>query len=83
MFYAWCMRTTLTIDTDVLNAARGLAAHSGHTLGQVISDLARQSLMDSKQPASSDTFFGFAPLPPRGAVVSNDLVNALRDEEGV
>ncbi len=27
--------------------------------------------------------FGVHPLPPRGGVVSNELINQLRDEEGV
>lgn len=77
------MRTTLTIDTDVLGAARDLAARDGSTIGQVISDLARQSLTRSAEPAGNDVFLGFAPLPKRDAVVSNDLVNAIRDEDGI
>lgn len=78
------MRTTLTIDTDVLTAARDLAARDGTTIGRVISDLARQTLTGSANPAATgDGFFGFVPLPPRGAVVSNELVNAIRDEEGI
>ena len=78
------MRTTLTLDADVLAAARDLAARSGSTIGRVISDLARKALTGADgQPASEDGFFGFVPLPPRGGVVSNELVNAIRDEEGI
>lgn len=38
------MRTTLTIDDDVLRAARSLAANEEKSVGQVISDLARRGL---------------------------------------
>lgn len=35
------MRTTLTIDDDVLLAAKGIAQRQGRSLGEVISDLSR------------------------------------------
>ena len=35
------MRTTLTIDDDVLAAAKGLASRQKKTLGEVVSELAR------------------------------------------
>lgn len=38
------MRTTLRIDDDVLSAARALAAQTGKSLGQAVSELARRSL---------------------------------------
>lgn len=38
------MRTTLNIDDDVLAAARGLAGLESKSTGQVLSELARQSL---------------------------------------
>ena len=34
-------------------------------------------------PETSRDLHGFRPLPARGAVVTNDLVNKLRDELGV
>jgi len=71
------------IDADVLSAARDLAARQGSTIGQVISDLARRALTGSDEAAAPEkSFHGFVPLPPRGGVVSNDLVSAIRDEEG-
>lgn len=36
------MRTTVTIDDDVLAVARALAARKGVTVGRVLSDLARR-----------------------------------------
>ena len=78
------MRTTLTIDSDVLSAARDLAVRDGTTIGQVISDLARQSLNGQRHRApQEDSFNGFVPLPRRGVIVSNDLVNSVRDAEGI
>ena len=44
------MRTTLTIDDDVLAAAKALAAVQHKSTGEVISALARQAL----RPAASD-----------------------------
>ena len=38
------MRTTLTIDDDVLAAAKGLAARQHKSVGEVISALSRQAL---------------------------------------
>ncbi len=38
------MRTTLDIDTDVLQAAKELAELRGRTTGQVLSELARKGL---------------------------------------
>ena len=38
------MRTALTIDDDVLAAVKGLAVRQRKTLGEVISELSRQSL---------------------------------------
>ena len=85
MRYALCMRTTLTIDADVLRAARDIAARQNSTIGQVISELARQSLTggSTAQGESASEFHGIRPLPRRGVVVSNDVVNAIREEEAV
>jgi hypothetical protein len=38
------MRTTLTIDDDLLEAARKLAQARSQSVGRVVSDLARQGL---------------------------------------
>lgn len=39
------MRTTLTIDDDVLAAARALSERDGRPLGRVVSELAREALV--------------------------------------
>jgi hypothetical protein len=43
------MRTTLTIDDDILRAAKTLAAQQGQSIGAVISELARQGLRREPQ----------------------------------
>lgn len=39
------VRTTLTLDDDVLDAARRIAESDGRPLGRVVSELARQALL--------------------------------------
>ncbi len=39
------VRTTLTIDDDVLDAARRIAELDGRPIGRVVSELARQALV--------------------------------------
>lgn len=84
------MRTTLSIDDDVLLAAKERAERERRTVGAVLSDLARQALLH--RPAahaevdhsdSAGAFHGFDPLPHRGVAVSNALIDRLRDEESV
>ena len=73
------MRTTLAIDDDVLSAAKAIARQKNQSIGQVVSELARKSL---RPPAASIERNGIALLPVRNpdAVVTLDIVNALRDE---
>ena len=79
------MRTTLTLDDDVLAAARVLARQRRQPIGSVISALARQALASpSQQPASpaqtQRSGLPLLPLQPGGAPVDLELVNQLRDE---
>jgi len=77
------MRTTLNIDEDVLRAVQERAKREKRPAGQVLSDLARQALTSrSRSPADRGAArHGFEPLPPRGAAVSNTLIDRLREEE--
>lgn len=91
------MRTTLDIADDVLFAAREIAQREKKPLGQIISDLARRAFANSagasplKAPANviapqvSERLasYGIHPLPARGGIVSNELIDRLRDEEGI
>lgn len=73
------MRTTLAIADDVLAAAKSMARSQGKTVGDVISELARRSL---QKPVGEDSRDGVPLLSVRspGAVVTLEIVNALRDE---
>ncbi len=73
------MRTTLAIDDDVLAAAKGLAQIQGRSIGEVISDLARQSL---RRPIALGRRNGvpLLPISRENAQVTLAVVNALRDE---
>ncbi|EXS68132.1 CopG family transcriptional regulator [Sphingobium sp. D43FB] len=72
------MRTTLVIDDDVMAAARAIADHQHSSIGRVLSDLARKAL---RAPEATRTRNGISLLPAKpGVVVTQDIVNALRDE---
>ena len=49
------MRITLTIDDDVLNAARALAAREHETVGGVISALAHKALQTADSDSATTT----------------------------
>jgi hypothetical protein len=75
------MRTTLTIDDDVLEVARGLAERDRKTVGEVISDLARNAL--TKPPTGLRHRNGVPLIPTKNphVRVTLEMVNRLRDEE--
>jgi hypothetical protein len=88
------MRTTLDIEDDVLFAAKEIARREKKSLGQVISDLARRAfaqgpVQESGKPKRGDRVseplaaYGIRPLPRRGGLVTNELIDRLRDEEGI
>ncbi len=75
------MRTTLSIDDDVLAAAKGLAAAQHRSIGEILSSLARQALRPNLP--SGKTRNGVPLLIPQtgvAATVTPELVNQLRDE---
>jgi hypothetical protein len=73
------MRTTLDIEDDVLFAAKEIARQRTMTVGQVLSDLARQSLT-RKSPVSEKNGLPLFPIQPNTGAVTLELVNRLRDE---
>jgi hypothetical protein len=80
------MRTTLAIDDDVLLAVKERARRENRSIGEVLSDLARQALTNQYATIphpETESFHGFEPLPHRGRAVSNELIDRLRDEEAV
>ncbi len=92
------MRTTLDIAGDVLFAAKEIAQREKKPLGTIISELARRALLNPPGAASAVATannvathqvserladYGIRPLPPRGGIVSNALIDRLRDAEGI
>ena len=78
------MRTTLDIADDVLRAARDLARREHKTIGEAVSDLARRALNATPVgPAAREpeAVYGFRPFPGRGGIVTNESIDALRDDE--
>ena len=78
------MRTTLDIDSDVLSAAKELAKRSNTTAGHVISELARTALTTPARPQTAsepESICGFRPFPKTGRLVTNELIDKLRDED--
>ncbi len=78
------MRTTVNLDDDIAQAVKERARREKRTAGEVLSELARQALTGpAARPASqaSASRHGFAPLPSRGAAISNALIDRLREDE--
>ncbi|MEP7067677.1 MAG: hypothetical protein ABI789_00490 [Usitatibacter sp.] len=79
------MRTTLDIADDVLQAAKERARRENRTAGEVISELARAALTappaKTTKAAEPRSHYGIRPFPKRGGVVTNELVNRLREDD--
>lgn len=82
------MRTTLNIDDDLLIAIKELARRESRSAGDVVSGLLRRSLAHGGHDAPGGTEgdpvteLGFRPFPKRGGVVTNELIDRLREESG-
>ena len=78
------MRTTLDIDEDVMRAAKELARRDKTTAGAVISELARKALSaPSVAPTAEEpkAHYGFRPFARRGGIVTNELIDKLREDD--
>ena len=78
------MRTTLDIDSDVLQAAKERARREHRTIGQVLSALARRGLTapdETLRVTESKAVYGFNPVPRRGGLVTNELIDKLREDD--
>lgn len=74
------MRTTLTIDDDVLAAVKGLAALQKKSVGEVISELTRQALRPGVQKAKSRNGVPLLAVGAKAKAVTPELVKQLHDE---
>ena len=75
------MRTTLTIDDDLLAAAKSLARARSESVGRVISDLVRRGMTGTprvgKRGASGFPVFR---VPPNASPITLEDVRKLDDE---
>ena len=76
------MRTTLNIADDVLQAAKERARRENRTTGEVISELARRALTAPPEVPAERTpkvVYGLRPFPKRGGIVTNEMIDKLRE----
>lgn len=74
------MRTTLTIDDDVLAAVRERADFERKTVGEVISSLARQALSPPQPQTKFRNGVPLLPIQPGAKSATLDLIKELMDE---
>ena len=80
------MHATLALDDDILVAIKERARREHRTAGAVLSDLARLALTPSSADITStpvEVFYGFEPFPTRGPMVTNELIDQLRDDNSM
>ena len=70
------MRTTLSIDDDILVVARALADEKALPLGRVLSDLAKKGLQQSRVAVVADGFPVFHVDPAARVITLNDVKRA-------
>jgi len=73
------MRTTVTIDDDVLVVARALAARNRISLGSALSELARRGVKNSSSSVDNGDGSKFAVSPGAALITSEDVDLAIRD----
>ena len=91
------MRTTLNIDDDLIIAVKEMAKRESKTAGAVVSELLRDSLTGAaggrmagvadivapwEAAPAAPVAHGFRPFPKRGGIVTNALIDRLREETG-
>lgn len=74
------MRTTLTLEQDVYEAARALAEAERRSLGEVVSRLARRGLAPARTVARRRHGFPVVSLPKGSRPVTSEAVRRLLDE---
>ena len=73
------MRTTLTIDDDVLAVARALAERRGSNLGSALSELARRGFRSSFTAEHGGDGTVFTVPANAGPITSEDVYRSLND----
>jgi hypothetical protein len=79
------MRTTITLDEDIYDAAQHLSRVSGERLGKVISKLARRGLERENASAGkrSRRRFPTFEVPAGAPIIPASRIERVLDEEGL
>ena len=85
LLYHHIVRTTVTIDDDVYEAALASARATGRRLGRVLSDMARAALQPQPAPPSSRKRARFATfdVPEGSRVIPAARIQNALDEGGI
>lgn len=73
------MRTTVTIDEDVLAVARALAERNGSSLGSALSELARRGFKNTTATSENGDGATFPVAVDAGPITSEDVQRSLDD----
>ncbi len=76
------MRTTLDIDSDVLQVAKEIAKAEKRTAGYVLSALARKALL-TKEQRRPKTRNGIPLIPVSTYPITVDHIQQIMDREGI
>lgn len=74
------MRTTLTLDDDVLSLARAVAAAEGVSVGEVVSRLARQGIVSTARVNKGDDDLPAFSVPDGVPPLTPDMVRQALEE---
>ncbi len=74
------MRTTITIDDDILEAAREHADFERKTVGQVISTWARKGHFSAEAAPVFRNGIQLLPIQPGGGISTIELIKEFMDE---
>ena len=81
------MRTTVTIDDDVYEAAQAHAQATGKRLGRVLSEMARQALQPpkgrSKRSTKGASRFPVFEVPADARMIPASRIQKALDEDGI
>jgi hypothetical protein len=74
------MRTTLSIDEDLLLAAKALAAQHKVSVGKIVSELMRKGLDAEAHIETGRGGFPVFPVPPNARSITLEAVKEAEDE---
>ncbi|HEV7507007.1 MAG TPA: antitoxin [Thermoanaerobaculia bacterium] len=81
------MRTTVTLDDDIYEAAQARARATGKRLGRVLSELAREALKPSgrqaRPPAREAARFPTFEVPAGARLIPASRIQKALDEDGI